>query len=143
MLEPLRDDLMVQQQIDGPWQHMVGVIFLNQTGRIQVKRCLPEFLHKWPTPKKYLKSKPKQVIEVIRSLGFYNRRENTLRRMSEDFLTWNGEDANDLYGIGKYGSDSYRIFFQNDIPSDVGDHELRRYLREELKDPRYADEVSD
>jgi endonuclease III len=143
MSEPLRDDLMVQQQIDGPWQHMVGVIFLNQTGRIQVKRCLPEFLHKWPTPKKYLKSKPKQVIEVIRSLGFYNRRENTLRRMSEDFLTWNGEDANDLYGIGKYGSDSYRIFFQNDIPSDVGDHELRRYLREELKDPRYADEVSD
>jgi endonuclease III len=143
MFEPLRDDLMVQQQIDGPWQHMVGVIFLNQTGRIQVKRCLPEFLYRWPTPKKYLKSKPEKVIEVIRSLGFYNRRENTLRRMSEDFLTWNGEDANDLYGIGKYGSDSYRIFFQNDIPSDVGDHELRRYLREELKDPRYADEVSD
>jgi methyl-CpG-binding domain protein 4 len=143
MFEPLRDDLMVQQQIDGSWQHMVGVIFLNQTGRIQVKRCLPEFLYRWPTPKKYLKSKPEKVIEVIRSLGFYNRRENTLRRMSEDFLTWNGEDANDLYGIGKYGSDSYRIFFQNDIPSDVGDHELRRYLREELKDPRYADEVSD
>jgi len=143
MFEPLRDDLMVQQQIDGPWQHMVGVIFLNQTGRIQVKRCLPEFLYRWPTPKKYLKSKPEKVIEVIRGLRFYNRRENTIRRMSEDFLTWNGEDANDLYGIGKYGSDSYRIFFQNDIPSDVGDHELRRYLREELKDPRYADEVSD
>ena len=37
MAEPLRDDLMVQQQIDGPWQHMVGVIMLNQTGRKPVK----------------------------------------------------------------------------------------------------------
>ena len=34
MIQPLRDDLMVQQQINmDPWSHMVGVIMLNQTGR--------------------------------------------------------------------------------------------------------------
>ena len=130
---PLREDRMVQQQISGPWQHMVGVIFLNQTGRKQVKRTLPAFLNKWPTPQKFLKSKTEDVIEVIKECGFYNRRERTLRRMTEDFLTWDGEDATKLFGIGKYGSDSYRLFFKNELPQDVGDHELQRYVKEEFR----------
>jgi len=40
MFKPLRDDLMVQQQIDNSWEHMVGVIMLNQTGRKPVKHTL-------------------------------------------------------------------------------------------------------
>ena len=52
--------------------------------------------------------------------------------MSIQIENWNGEDATDLYGIGKYGSDSYRIFYKNDIPSDVEDKELKRYIKEEL-----------
>ena len=130
---PLREDRMVQQQIDGPWQHMVGVIFLNQNGRKQVKRTLPDFLNKWRTPQKFLKSKTEDVIEVIKECGFYNRRERTLRRMTEDFLTWDGEDATKLFGIGKYGSDSYRLIFKNELPQDVGDHELQRYVKEEFR----------
>ena len=125
-------DLMVQQQVANLWQHFVGVICLNQTGRVQVKRVLPEFFDKWPTPQKYLKSDRKTVIEVIKSLGFYNRRENTIRQMSNDFLNWDGEDATKLYGVGKYGSDSYQIFYKNNIPNDVQDHELKRYIEEEI-----------
>jgi methyl-CpG-binding domain protein 4 len=125
-------DLMVQQQVANLWQHFVGVICLNQTGRVQVKRVLPEFFDKWPTPQKYLKSDRKTVIEVIKSLGFYNRRENTIRQMSKDFLNWDGEDATKLYGVGKYGSDSYQIFYKNNIPNDVQDHELKRYIEEEI-----------
>ena len=124
---------MVQQQIDGPWQHMVGVIFLNQTGRKQVKRTLPAFLNNWPTPRKFLNSKTEDVIEVIRECGFYNRRERTLRRMTEDFMSWDGDDATKLYGIGKYGSDSYRLFFKKELPDDVGAHELKRYVKEEFR----------
>ena len=127
MVEPLRDDLMVQQQIDGAWQHMVGVIMLNQTGRKPVKTVLPEFLSRWPTAEAYLASDPDEVKAVIRPLGFYNRRENTFRRMSEDYLTWDGEDATVLYGIGQYGSESYRIFFQGER-FEPQDKELRNYL---------------
>ena len=126
-------DLMVQQQVANLWQHFVGVICLNQTGRIQVKRVLPEFFDKWLTPQRYLKSDKKTVIEVIKSLGFYNRRENTIRKMTEDFLTWDREDATKLFGIGKYGSDSYELFYKKRIPENVGDHELQRYIKEEFK----------
>jgi methyl-CpG-binding domain protein 4 len=131
-MTPLRDDLMVQQQISGPWQHMVGVIMLNQTGRKPVKTVLPEFLSRWPDPKSFLASTPEQVISVIMPLGMYNKRQNTLRRMSEDYLTWDGVDATMLYGIGKYGSDSYEIFFKGNYTVQPTDKELIRYLKEEV-----------
>ena len=49
--------------------------------------------------------------------------------MSKDFLTWDGVEASDLHGIGKYGSDSYKIFYRNEIPSDVQDKELKKYIK--------------
>lgn len=128
----LRDDLMVQQQISGAWQHMVGVIMLNQTGRKPVKIVLPKFLSLWPTPKLFLTSTLEEVKDVIRPLGMVNVREHRLRRMSEDFLTWDGIDAKMLYGIGKYGSDSYEIFFKQNYSVEPTDKELKRYLEEEI-----------
>jgi len=55
-------------------------------------------------------------------------RAKRLRNMSIDFLTWDGKEASDLYGIGKYGSDSYKIFYKNEIPKDVQDKELKKYI---------------
>ena len=43
-----------------------------------------------------------------------------------------GEDATELHGIGKYGSDSYELFYKNRVPANVGDHELQRYIKEEF-----------
>jgi methyl-CpG-binding domain protein 4 len=130
----LRDDLMVQQQIKGSWQHMVGVICLNQTNRKQVKRVLPALLHLCPTPVHYLNSLPKTIKEIIQPLGMVNVREKRLRQMSKDYLTWDGNDATMLYGIGKYGSDSYEIFFKINYSVRPTDGELQRYLEEEVLD---------
>jgi methyl-CpG-binding domain protein 4 len=129
---PLRDDLMVQQQINGPWQHMVGVIMLNLTNRKQVKKVLPEFLSRWPEPSSLLYATRDQIEKVIEPLGMKKVRAERLYRMSQEFLDWDGEDATELYGIGKYGSDSYRLFFKKELPEDVGDHELQRYVEEEF-----------
>ena len=132
MIEPLRDDLMVQQQINGPWQMLVGCIMLNQTGRKPVKTVLPLFLSKWPNPWDFLQSTPEEVKEVIWPLGMVNVREKRIRRMTEDFFGWDGEDATKLYGIGKYGSDSYEIFFKSNYSVQPTDTELIRYLREDI-----------
>ena len=129
----MRDDLMVQQQVDGSWQHMVGVICLNLTNRKQVKAVLPKLFGICPTPVHYLNTLPETIKQIIKPLGMVNVREKRLRKMSEDYLTWNGEDATQLHGIGKYGSDSYRLFFKNELPEDVGDHELKRYVKEEFR----------
>ena len=52
--------------------------------------------------------------------------------MSQDYLTWDGNDATMLYGIGKYGSDSYEIFFKNNFSVEPTDKELKRYLEQEV-----------
>ena len=135
MIPPLRDDLMVQQQLPagldnlrGAWQHMVAVIMLNQTGRKPVKTVFPIFMHHWPNPSEFLKATEQEVKDVIWPLGMVNVRYKRLCRMTEDFLTWDYNDATRLYGIGKYGSDSYEIFFKQNYAVEPTDKELKRYL---------------
>lgn len=129
---PLRDDLMVQQQIKNSWEHFVGVIMLNQTGRKAVKTTLPEFLYWFPTALALLHAEEEFVKSIIQPLGMVNIRYTRLIRMSRDYLTWDGNDATMLYGIGKYGSDSYEIFFKQNYDVEPNDKELKRYLAEEI-----------
>tara|TARA_B100000424_G_scaffold208944_1_gene166275 strand:+ start:725 stop:1126 length:402 start_codon:yes stop_codon:yes gene_type:complete len=122
------DELMVQQQVSNKWQHMVGVICLNCTNRRQVKKVLPNFFERWDTAEKFLLADYDDVKDIVRSLGMVNVRTKRLFQMSKDFLTWDQVDAQKLHGIGKYGSDSYEIFYNNKIPSDVKDKELLKYI---------------
>ena len=106
-LTPLRDDLMVQEQLPATnlfirgWQHMVAVIMLNQTGRKPVKQVLPLFLSKWSTPSEFAIAPEQEVKDVIWSLGMMNIRYTRLKRMTQDYLTWDRKDATMLYGIGE------------------------------------------
>ena len=129
----MRDDLMVQQQVTNVWQHMVGVICLNLTNRKQVKAVLPKLFKRWATHTELLSSANISELEqMLQPLGMQKKKAERIYRMSEQFDNWNGIDAKELYGIGKYGSDSYRLFYKKEIPTDVGDHELKRYIKEEL-----------
>ena len=142
--EPLRDDLMVQQQlpdgtdtVNGAWQHMVAVIMLNQTGRKPVKTVFPQFMSRWRTANAFYRAfvyqgRSQEIQDLIRPLGMVNVRYKRLTGMTEDFMHWQHEDAKELYGIGKYGSDSYEIFFKQNYGVEPTDKELLRYLREEV-----------
>lgn len=138
MIKPLLDELMVQQQLPAKdehirsWQHMVAVIMLNQTGRKAVKYVLPLFLNRWPAPEDFLWATEEEVKEIIWPLGMYNVRFQRLKRMTADFMLWDKFDATELYGIGKYGSDSYEIFFKKNYTVQPTDKELKRYLEEEV-----------
>ena len=125
----MKDNLMVQQQVRSKWQHMVGVICLNQTYRKQVKLVLPKLFKKYPNPKAYLRGRLKTQENMLKPLGMWSVRAKRLRQMSKEYLTWDGVEASDLHGIGKYGSDSYKIFYKNEIPDDVQDKELKKYIQ--------------
>lgn len=120
------------------WQHMVAVIMLNQTGRKPVKTVFPIFMHHWPTPWNFQLALEQAVRDVIWPLGMVNVRYKRLMGMTRDFVTWDGQDATQLYGIGKYGSDSYEIFFKNNYQVQPLDKELRRYLEEMTHEPAYT-----
>ena len=124
----MKEHLMVQQQVKSKWQHMVGVICLNQTYRKQVKVVLPKLFKRYPNAKAFLRGRLKTQENMLKPLGMWSVRAKRLRKMSKEFLTWDGVEASDLHGIGKYGSDSYKIFYKNTIPKDVQDKELKRYI---------------
>ena len=131
MIKPMVDHLMVQEQLREPhkeWKHMVSVICLNQTYRKHVKIILPKLFARYPNPKAYLRGSHKTQQNMLKPLGMWNVRPKRIRRMTEEYLNWDGWDVKDLHGIGKYGSDSYDIFFMGIIPEDVKDKELRKYL---------------
>ena len=125
------DNLMVQQQLRAPykkWKHMVAVMCLNLTYRKQVKTVLPKLFKKYPNPVAFIRGRLKTQENLLKPLGMWKVRTKRIRNMSVEFLSWNGKDASDLHGIGKYGSDSYQIFFKNNIPPNVQDKELRKYI---------------
>jgi len=122
------DNLMVQQQVKSEWQHMVGVMCLNLTYRKQVKKLLPKLFKRYPNASAFIRGRYKTQERMLRPLGMSTVRAKRMRQMSLDFLSWNRKDATDLHGIGKYGSDSYRIFYKNEIPDDVQDKELKKYI---------------
>lgn len=129
---------MVQQQLPATvewvriWQHMIAVIMLNQTGRKAVKYVLPMFLNRWYEPSDFMLAREEEVKDVIWPLGMSNVRYQRLKKMTNEYLEWDGNDATKLYGIGKYGSDSYEIFFKQNYTVQPTDKELKRYLEEEV-----------
>ena len=124
----MRDDLMVQQQVRNEWEHMVGVICLNQSHRIPVKRVLPKLFKRYPTPEKLLAGRLKTLEAILTPCGLGKLKAKRIRGMSKDYLTWDKNDATKLYGIGKYGSDSYEIFYKNNYNTKPTDKELIKYL---------------
>ena len=67
-------------------------------------------------------------IDILQPLGLHQKRAQIIIRFSEDFLTKDWKYPEELYGIGKYGSDSYRIFCLGEW-KDVkpNDHKLNLY----------------
>ena len=131
MIKTMVDDLMVQQQIRGPhkkWKHMVAVMCLNLTYRKHVKIILPKLFKRYPSPEAYLRGRLATQQRILKPLGMWEVRSRRIRKMSEQYLDWDGKEASDLHGIGKYGSDSYQIFFFDNIPPDVQDKELKKYV---------------
>lgn len=128
---------LIQEHLrDQPWRLLVAVIMLNQTSARQARPVWEEFFKIWPTPYYVWSNDPKQIEqtlsrmrEVLRPIGFQNRRAERIWKMTEQFIfTWDGVDPLDLYGIGKYGADSYNIFVKGNIVEDVQDKELRNYV---------------
>jgi endonuclease III-like uncharacterized protein len=70
-----------------------------------------------------------ELAELIRPLGFYNKRSKTLIRFSEEWTNRKWFNVKDLHGIGQYAKDSWDIFVEGKVPDSVTDHVLTRYLQ--------------
>ena len=85
------------------------------------------FFDRWPDAKAASQGDEDEMREVVRSLGMFNRRVKTIKKMSQQFLE-GFENAVDLYGCGKYADDTYRIFMKGEWRDvEPNDHALNDY----------------
>ena len=71
---------------------------------------------------------PAVLADLIRPLGFYNRRARCLIRFSTEWSTGAWTHPRELYGIGQYAADSWDIFYNNRIDIDPTDGVLVKYV---------------
>lgn len=114
--------------IDEPWKMLIGCILLNRTSHIQVREVIWKLFERWPTPEDLCKADEKKLVEMLRPLGFYNRRARTLLLFTKSWLLFEG-DLESLYGIGKYAKDSWEIFINKRMDVKTEDKVLLQYLK--------------
>lgn len=131
--------LMQERYQDDPWALLVGTILFNMVHGSKARPVLERFLRRWPDPES-VKSEDdmsywtvKKMANMFRPLGFQNRRADRIWRMTHDFIrlrpdTNHDVDIRDLHGIGKYGADSFDMFYRGYLVKDAEDKELQKYV---------------
>lgn len=117
---------------------LVCCIMLNCTSRKQVDGVRYEFFSEYPTPEEAARANPEKMAEIIASLGFKNKRASTIIKFSNHWVTQDWLEPNELYGIGKYGQDSWEIFQKGNLNVIPTDGVLAQYLawaREQKTNP--------
>ena len=127
---------LLQEELNkDPWKIFVCCIFCNLTKRRSSEPYFWKFLEKWPTASHAAKLDEEELKSLIQPLGLVDRRAKALKRMSIDYLEKNWQDdATKLFGIGKYGSDAYRIFVKDEwrevVPTDSALKNYKSWLEE-------------
>jgi endonuclease III len=116
---------------DDPWRMLVGCVLLNVTTRTAADRVWPELFERWPTAGDMAAADAAALSRLLAPLGCHNRRAETLRRMSADFLArppGRADEVPCLYGLGDYARDSWAIFQDGDLSVEPSDRVLAEWL---------------
>ena len=115
------------------WKVTVICIMLNCTQRKQVEPMIDSFFTKYPSAEAYIKAyesedTKNEIIQVLRPLGFFNRRALRLYKFSKDLLSKGLFDFRSLHGVGKYANSCYEMLFLGKFEEEApDDHALKDY----------------
>jgi len=123
----MRKLLLQEIYYPNEWKIFVCCIMLNQTTGTQVHQVIKDLFRRYPNPKRMSEADPVELAEVIRSCGLYNRRAAILIRMSNEFRKGDWLEPKDLYGLGQYAQESWRIFIRGEVFTPH-DKELKKYI---------------
>ena len=115
-------NLIQEELYTDPWKLLVATIFLNKTGGRNAIPVLWKFFDQFPNADATSRADAQQIEGIIQPLGLFRKRAQILIRFSREYLEKMWTYPHELYGIGKYGNDSFRIFclgeYQDVLPDD-------------------------
>ena len=130
MIRKIIRPLLQEIYLTDPWKMLVCCMLLNLTNRKQVDTVREELFTKYRTPKDMMNADHRELANILKPLGLYNRRATSLRLMSAGYI--NGfKSVDELYGIGQYAKDSWEIFQNKNNNIKPTDKVLQEYLRQE------------
>ena len=130
MIRKIIRPLLQEIYLTDPWKMLVCCMLLNLTNRKQVDKVREELFTKYRTPKDMMNANHRELADILKPLGLYNRRATSLRLMSAGYI--NGfKSVDELYGIGQYAKDSWEIFQNKNNNIKPTDKVLQEYLRQE------------
>ena len=129
-------ELLQEIYYDDPWKSQVCCILLNCTRRVQVDRVRSNLFAKYPTAIALSQADPQELSELLRPLGFYNRRAKSLIRFSTEWSSLDWKHPRELYGIGQYAADSWDIFYNNRLDIEPNDGVLVKYRLWKIENTR-------
>lgn len=103
-------NLIQEQLYEDPWKILVACIFCNLTRRNTAEPLIWDYFKKYPGPQSASKASLKDLQEFLKPLGLSSRRANALIKMSKEYLEKDWKEPVELYGIGKYANDAWKIF---------------------------------
>jgi len=69
-----------------------------------------KFFEMYPTASDVSEASEKILEDLLQPIGLSKRRAKTLVRMSKEYQVKNWSEPIELYGIGKYANDAWKIF---------------------------------
>ena len=119
------------------WKVLVACLLHNQTSRKQVDKVYQELFSKYPDATSMMNSDVHEVRDLIKPLGMWKRRTETLQRFSREYLEKEWKTPKDLYGCGKYADDVWRVFIRGDwkevTPNDKALNRYHDFLKSRSK----------
>lgn len=119
-------NLIEESLYHDPWSLLVATIFLNRTSCASARPFVEKFLEDHPEPASVLRKRPEDLEPYFELLGLRKRAEHVWR-MTRDYVGGGWKDVGELYGIGRYGRDAYRMFCLGDLEVEPTDRFLRIY----------------
>lgn len=128
---------LIQEELrDKPWQLLVACITLNLASAKQARNIWPALFEKCPTPES-ASDAIEELERLFQPLGMNRKRALAVMKMSREYIVFKPHedlsfDVKHLFGIGKYGADSWDIFVKRLCPTDhtyVKDGKLSLYVK--------------
>ncbi|KAL3272270.1 hypothetical protein HHI36_022751 [Cryptolaemus montrouzieri] len=120
-------NLIEEKFYHDPWALLVVTIFLNRTSCRMALPYIENFFTNFKGPYDILKTEITELEPYFINIGLVRTRATQVWRMSYDFVHKEWTDVNELYGVGKYAEDAYRIFHLGDFSVEPTDRYLKIY----------------
>jgi len=130
-------DTRQEQYREDPFKMLMVCFMLNQTSHKQVDQVREAFFDRFPNAESLAAASESEIADMIRPLGFYNRRAKAWKIFSEQWIAavekFGGtniplEELEKMRGVGKYALDSWRVFQLYDYKVEPEDHVLNWYV---------------